>query len=208
MHTIIRRVVVFLSVLALVGSLAACSDDEGVNSDEEARRAYLGLDLSIEKSLELGFDGFNSASSANIDPQTANGDETGTLTITGQVDQGSSDNKGMRLHVGMVDYSDGEIVIDDAGHTIEITYDTDVDTAAQPYLELSLRNIPSGTFTGTLTGTYHLTGAIEGDVTVDLTMSGSIQDDGTGKVVRAPGTTTITGTATSGDGTYEVNITI
>ena len=190
MRNLASRIGTYLVAAVLVVSAVACSE-EGVDSDEEARRAYLGLDLSIEKSLELGFDGFNSASSANISPQTADGDLSGTLTITGQVDQGSSDNKGMRLRVGMVDYSDGKVVVDE-----------------QPYLQLSLRNIPNGTLEGTLTGTYHVTGDIEGDVTVNLTMSGTIQDDGTGKVVRVPGSTHITGTATSGDGTYEVDVTI
>jgi len=207
MRTLARRIGTYLFAAALVVSAVACSE-EGVDSDEEARRAYLGLDLSVEKSLELGFDGFNSASSANIDPQTADGDLSGTLTITGQVDQGSSDNKGMRLYVGMVEYSDGKVVVDEQQTEIDITYDTAVDPAQQPFLSLSLRNIPNGTLEGTLTGTYHLSGDIDGDVTLDLTISGTIQDDGTGKVVRTPGSTHITGTATSGNGTYAVDVTI
>jgi hypothetical protein len=194
------------SLLAL--SAAACSDDSGVSSDEEARRAYLGLDRSIEKSLTLGFAGFNAASSANIDPQTAAGDLAGTLTITGQVDQGNSDNKNMRLYVGMVGYSDGKVVIDEQQHEIDLTYDTDAEAASQPFLSLSLKNLPTGTFDGTLMGTYHLSGDIGGDVTLDLTMAGQLMDDGTGKVVRVPGSTTITGTATSGDGSYAVDVTI
>ena len=44
-------------------------------------------------------------------------------------------------------------------------------------------------------------------VTLDLTMSGTIQDTG-GEVSRVPGSMTITGTATSGDGLYEVNVTL
>jgi hypothetical protein len=207
MRAHLRQLGVSLCLAALVGPTAACSH-KGVDSDEEARRAYLGLDLSVEKSLELGFDGFNSASSANIAPQTASGEEAGTLTVTGQVDQGSSDNKGMRLYVGMVDYSDGDVVIDDEGHTISLTYDTDADPAAQPYLQLSLRNIPDGTLSGTLTGTYHIRGDIAGDATVDLTFEGTIQDDGTGKVVRTPGATHVTGTVTSGNGIYDVDVTI
>ena len=58
---------VSLSLIALLG--AGCGDDDEIDSDEEARRAYLGLDGSIEKSLALGFAGFNAASSANISPQ-------------------------------------------------------------------------------------------------------------------------------------------
>jgi hypothetical protein len=196
-------------VLSFVGLSAGCGG--GVSSDEEARRAYLGLDTSIGKSLQLGFDGFNSASSANIAPQTAAGNEDGTLTITGQVDQGSSDNKGMRLYVGMVDYFDGAVTIPDNA-TVEIVYQTDVDVAAQPYLALSLRNIPTagstatGDFTGSLTGRYLMSGDLEGEVQLDLTMGGPIQDDGFGKVVRTPGGTHVIGTATAGAGTYDVDL--
>ena len=203
------RKLVPLFLFACVLSSAACSDDdEDLDSNEEARRAYLGLDESIGKCLTLGFDGFNSAASANISPQTANGDETGTVTITGQVDQGASDNKGMRLYVGMVEYSDGPFEIDGDGHTIEITYDTSTVQNEQPFLSLSLRDIPDGTLTGTLVGIYHMRGAIEGDAHLDLALAGNIQDDGSGTAVREPGTTTVTGTATSGAGTYEVDITL
>src|SRR5262245_60070910 len=101
--------IVTLSLIALLGT--ACSDSDDLDSNEEARRAYFGLDASIEKSLALGFAGFNAASSANIDAQMGVGDDTGTLVITGQVDQGASANKGMRLFVDMHDYSDGKVVI-------------------------------------------------------------------------------------------------
>ncbi|MDB4955215.1 MAG: hypothetical protein JWO36_2784 [Myxococcales bacterium] len=186
---------------------AACTDNS-LSSDETARRAYLGLDKSISKSLQLGFDGFNAATSANIAPQMTAGDAAGTITVTGQVDQGSSANKGMRLHVGMVGYSDGKIKVNDAGDTVSITYDTSTDTTMQPALTLSLKGIPTGTLTGTLMGLYHLTGDIAGDVTLNLTITGTLQDGGGGKVVRAPGTTTVTGTAVSGGGTYNVMATI
>src|SRR5438309_1340383 len=85
--------------------LAACGTNEA-NSVEAARTTYLSLDASIDKAINLGFDGFNSASSANISPQTAAGTSTGTLTVTGQVDQGSSANKGMRLFTAYATYSD------------------------------------------------------------------------------------------------------
>lgn len=194
-------------MLTTVLAAAACGSDD-IDSDEQARRAYLGLDPSIGKSLALGFAGFNSAQSANISPQMATGTATGMLTITGQVDQGTSANKEMRLRVGMVDYSDGTVTIDDEGNTITITYDTSTDMTMQPFLSLSLRNIPDGTFTGTLTGTYHMTGDLEGDATLNLMLSGQIQSDGSGGTVRKAGSTTVTGTATSGEGTYDVNVTI
>jgi hypothetical protein len=198
---------------ALVLSLllvAACSDDDAIDSNEEARRAYLGLDASIEKSLNLGFQGFNTADSANIDPQAGTGDASGALTISGQVDQGSSDNKEMRLYVGMVAYSDGVLTVETEDEEVEVdlTYDTGATQIEQPYLHLSLRDVPDGTFTGELTGVYHLTGDIEGDVELTLTMTGEIMDAGGGVVARVPGATTITGTATSGDGLYDVNVTL
>jgi hypothetical protein len=198
-------------LLVVVGSLslAACGGDD-IDSDEEARRAYFGIDQSIEKSLALGFAGFNAASSANIPPQMGVGAIGGMLTISGKVDQGSSANKGMRLSVGMVDYSDGELVIEDAEGKetidVDITYNTSPDVALQPVLDLKLMNIPNGTFSGTLTGTYTMEGDIEGDATMNLMFSGMIKDDGTGKTIRASGTTMVTGTATSGDGTYDVNL--
>ncbi len=196
---------VTLGALFAVLALAGCADDGDIDSDEAARRAYVGLDASIGKSLTLGFAGFNAASSANIPPQMTAGVGSGTLVITGQVDQGSSANKGMRLRVGMVGYTDGVVVLDDAN--IEITYDTDLDPALQPYLVLSLKGIPTGTLSGTLTGTYHMTGDIVGDATVDLTFAGRLQADGAG-VARVPGATMVTGTATSGEGTYTVALTL
>ncbi len=193
--------------LLLAVGLAACGSDE-IDSDEEARRAYFGLDASIEKSLTLGFAGFNSATSANISPQMATGTKAGMLVITGQVDQGSSDNKGMRLRVGMVDYTDGPLVIGEETIDVNIDYDTAVEVEMQPYLQLSLRNIPNGTFTGTLTGVYVMSGDIEGETNLDLMFAGEIKDDGTGQVVRTPGTTMVTGTAISGDGTFDVTLTL
>ena len=102
-------------------------DDEDIDSDEAARRAYLGLDGSIGKSITLGFTAFNVSTSANIVPQMTTGTAPtvpGPSAITGQVDQGASANKGMRLYIAMVDYSDGPFVIDEDGNTIVVTYDT------------------------------------------------------------------------------------
>ena len=193
--------------MLMFGAVACGGDD--VDSDEQARRAYLGLDASIGKAIGLGFDGFNMASSANIAPQTGPGIKAGTQTINGQVDQGSSDNTGMRLFVGMVGYNDGPYVVDVADDLkYEVIYDTDAATATQPALDMMLKNIPTGTLDGTLVGTYHLTGDITGDVLLNLVITGHLADGGGGKVIRAPGTTTITGTAKQGDGTYNVNVTL
>jgi hypothetical protein len=213
MRTSTHRLTTTLLCILSLTALGACGG-EGVSSDEEARRAYLGLDPSIAKSLTLGFAGFNAATSANIPPQTADGDATGTLTISGQVDSGASDNKEMRLYVGMVDYSDGPVMINDDGDTIELTFDTSEVQTEQPYLHLALRAIPTdptdtnGTFTGELTGTYVLSGDIVGDVTLNLTLAGEVQTDAAGDTTRVPGTTTVTGTAIAGDGTYAVDLTI
>ncbi|HEX8699846.1 MAG TPA: hypothetical protein VF815_13465 [Myxococcaceae bacterium] len=192
-----------LSLLFCAG-LMGCGD--GVDSIEHARRAYLGLDKSVEKSLQLGFAGFNAATSANIPAQSGTGDATGTLTISGQVDQGSSANKGMRLRVGMVNYSDGKLTVPGEDDTVELTYGTATDPTAQPELTLSLRDIPNGSFTGQLLGKFQMSGDLEGEVTLDLVMNGRLEDDGTGKVRRVAGTTSIGGLATSSEGSYVVSI--
>jgi hypothetical protein len=198
------------SSLASLGLLSlctlACGSGGGVSSDEQARRAYLGLDLAVGKSMQLGFDGFNSASSANIAPQTTSGAKSGTLTITGQVDQGASANKGMRLKVAMINYSDHDVPVD-GGTDIPITYTAPADGGAAPSLDLSLKNVPNGTFTGTLAGDFEMAGGLAGSVTLDLAMSGEIEDGGNGTVRRKPGTTTVTGKATSGTGVFQVNVT-
>ena len=62
----------------------------------------------------------------------------GTLAINGQVDQGSSANKGMRLTVGMVGWSDGPFAIDDKGNKLDITYDTSTTVTSQPALTMQL----------------------------------------------------------------------
>jgi len=180
-----------------LGALGACSSN--VSSTEDAKRAYMALDGAVSKSIELGFDGFNSATSANISPQTDNGDTAGTLVVTGQVDQGSSANKTMRLLLAMAGYNDGTISVDNT--STEIVYNTG-DT--QPALELDLKNIPTGTFSGSLTGDFTMSGDLKGDVTLDLTIDGTLEAGPNSSVIRA--STTVTGTAVSDGGTYDVNI--
>jgi hypothetical protein len=113
----------------------------------------------------------------------------------------------MRLRVGMVDYSDGRVEIEDY-EAVDITYDTTSDVTLQPALVLNLQGLPMGTFNGTLFGEYTMAGDLEGAVNLNLTMTGQMEDDGTGTVVRAAGTTTVTGTATSSAGEYAVNLTL
>jgi hypothetical protein len=203
-------------VCALSLTAIGCSDDE-IDSDEQARRAYLGLDKSLQKSIDLGFQGFNAASSANIDPQMTTGAKAGTMTVSGQVDQGNSpSNKGMRLYIGMVGYTDGPFDINADHDQIEVIYDTDTAQANQPFVSLKLSGIPTGTVDGTLTsnsmmtGVYKLSGAIEGTLTLNLMIMGTLMaGTGTQAVVRVPGATTVTGTATNADGgVYNISITI
>jgi hypothetical protein len=181
-------------IVAAVLAVSACNSDS-VASVEDARNAYLGLDLAIDKAISLGFAGFNSASSANISAQTANGTTSGTLTVTGQVDQGVSANKGMRLFTAFANYSD-------AG---QISYTTS--SVALPALNMMLMNIPTGTLTGTLIGKVTMSGEEEGDLVLNLSFAGEIQAGAGGLVERKPGTTRITGTATSSAGTFNVDVT-
>ena len=164
-------------------------------SPADAQNAYLGLDVSVDKAITLGFDGFNSASTANISPQSADGGVSGTMTVTGQVDQGVSANKGMRLNDALSNYSDNG----------QITYNTDA--SALPALTINLKNIPTGTLDGSLNGSFMMSGGLSGQVSLALTFSGQIQAGPGNTVVRTPGTTHITGTATSSAGTYNVDVT-
>ena len=185
--------------------LAACSSDT-VSSDEQAKQAYVGLDKSVGKSITLGFAGFNAATSANIPSQMTTGDTTGMLVIAGQVDQGASANKTMRLTQAMVMYSDGKITVD--GKDLNITYNTSTDTTMQPALQMDLMGIPTGTISGTLSGTYTVGGDLKGSVTLDLTFNGMLMSGPNMTVVRVPNSTTVSGTAKSGDGTYNVMVTL
>ena len=185
--------------LALLAPLA-CSDDDGVTSEEKARQAYFGLDKMIDKAMDLGFQGYNAATSANIPAQNGSGDLAGTITIDGKVDQGSSDNKEMSLNVALVGYSDIKLFEE------LLVYDT---AAPHPILDLSLKKIPNGTLTGGLNGTFNMTGEIEGVVSLNLTITGELEPDPTdsSKVRRKPGTVSVTGTASSPYGTYAVDVT-
>lgn len=175
--------------------LVGCGN--GVSSTEQAQKAYLGLDSSVDKAITLGFEGFNTSSNgANISPQTADGGVSGTMTVTGQVDQGSSSNKNMNLADALSNYSDDG----------KVTYNTDA--AALPALDISLKNFPNGTVDGTLTGSFLMSGGLSGQVSLALTFTGQTEAGSTaGTVLRKPGTTHITGTATSPAGVYNVNVT-
>lgn len=193
--------------LCLVASLVACNNDN-IDTDTEARWAYLGFDRAIDRAINLGFAGFNAASSANIDAQDDVGDVDGSMTVTGQVDQGASDNKEMRLYVDVAAYDDGPFDDVNTEEVEELTVVYDTDSADLPYLEMSLRNVPDGTFTGMLTGTFLVSGDLDASADFSLALAGGIMEDpnSAGDVVREPGTLTITGTVTSSDGTYNVDV--
>lgn len=197
-----------LVLIACVVLPACSSDSKSVNSDEQARRAYLGLDKSVSKSLALGFQGYDMATSANISPQMAMGDAGGTLTITGKVDQGNPSQATMTLSVGMVKYTDGKVVVDSKNDTNQITYDTSTDPTKQPVLNLKLNASAGNSLDGTLTGDYTMSGDLKGTVTLDLTITGMFSGSGT-NVQRVPGSTHVTGTATNpAGGMYMVDVTI
>lgn len=186
--------------------LTACNGG-AVSSDEEAEYAYLGLDGAIARAMDLGFQGFNAADSANIPAQTGEGDETGTMTVSGKVDQGASDNKGMRLDVALDEYQDYIDLDEDEDREIVVTYWTD--DGNLPYFDLQLKDIPTGTLSGSFSGFFEMEGDLEGEVELSVQIDGDLQDNGSGGAERAPGTTSVTGTATGpGGGTYDIDITL
>src|SRR5262245_53525385 len=128
----------FIGILLTVTTAVSCGDDNSINSNEQARRAYLGLDKSVSKCLALGFQGYNAATNANIPTEMSNGDATGTVGVSGHVDQGNPGQVNMGLSVAMTMYSDGIIVVDNKGTQIMVTYATDM--AAQPTLSLKLNS--------------------------------------------------------------------
>src|SRR5215472_18854182 len=165
--------IVALVALTFLGAFAACGG--GVNSTDDAKKAYLGLDPSVDKAITLGFAGFNSATSANISPQSADGGVSGMMTVTGQVDQGTSANKGMRLLDALSNYSDDG----------KITYNTD--SNALPALTINLKSIPTGTLDGSLVGSFSMSGSLSGQVTLALTFTGQIAAEPNNTVIRTPG---------------------
>jgi hypothetical protein len=196
-----------LAVIAVSVLSALSCGGGGVNNEEQARKAYIGLDQLVGKSMALGFQGFNAASSANISTQTTAGAKSGTLSVGGQVDQGNSpSNKGMRLTIETSSYSDGDVVLD-GGSTTAITYDAPRDGGVAPALNLKLSGIPDGTFSGDLVGEFGMSGGLSGFVKLDLALAGDLMASDAG-TVRKPGTTKVTGTATSGGTSFTVNVTL
>ena len=185
--------------------LAACS---GESADEAARRTFLALDQSLAKTLNLAFQGYNVATTSSVAPQTTDGNHGGTLTIQGTVDK-SSATKTMQLTVLMVGYNDGDVLYNDSGDTVHVVFDTLPD--ATPTLDLMLGVTSfNGTLTpnANMTGVYQLRGDHTGTLTIDVSIAGYVMAGNGNEVLRAPGTTQITGTATNSDGgVFDINVT-
>jgi hypothetical protein len=203
--TLSRRAALTVALFSVLS--AQCGG--GVSNTEAARRAYLGLDRAVDRAISLGFDGLNAATSANIPPQTGSGDLSGTMLVEGQVSQGSSSNREMRLSSTLTMYRD--TVTDGAdggGAAIRLVYDKPTDGMPLAFT-LSLRPGSTPALSGTFTGAVRMTGDLEGTVTLNLTIVGDLRSmSGMGsRLERVPGSTRITGTVTSGYGTYMVDVT-
>jgi hypothetical protein len=188
-----------LSPLLALAPSSGCGGS-GVSDEDGARLAYLGLDPSVDKILDLGFQGFNAASSANIPTQNGTGSVSGTLAVGGKVDAGASNNKQMTLDVGYANYSDGAVANEDIDDIVYVS-------SSGVVLDLSLKGLPNANLTGTMTGTVAMQGGLEGAVSLSLSITGQTEDDGTGKIRRKAGTVHITGTATSDYGVFNVDVT-
>ena len=195
-HRLLQLALLCAPALAPLG----CGGPQGgeVSNAESAQYAYLGLDGAVDRALQLGFDGFNAANSANIPTQMGNGDAAGTMTVGGQVDQGASDNKGMRLEVTLAGYSDGPV-----GDMVDIVYD-----GGPNAFDLSMKGLPNADLTGTLVGDFAMSGDLTGPVSLNLSITGKTEDDGGGKIRRVAGTIHVTGTATSNYGTFNVDVSL
>jgi len=189
--------IVTLVALTFLAAFAACGSDN-VSSTEDAQKAYLGLDPSVDKAITLGFAGYNAPlNGANISEQTADGGTSGTMTVTGRVDQGNSGNsKIMTLADALSNYSDDG----------KVTYNTD--SGALPVLSMSLKGMgtATGTLDGSLNGSFMMSGGLTGQVSLNLTFAGQIDTAADGGVSRRLNSTHITGTATSPAGTYNVDL--
>jgi len=185
---------VLLSVLAV----GCRPPNDGVADPDSARRAYLGLDRAIDRMIKLGFDGFNAASNANIPEQMEAGDLSGTMVVGGKVDQGASNNKEMDLSVTLTDYSDGPVE-----DMFDVAYD-----GGPAVLDLSLRDLPAGTLTGTFSGEFAMAGELAGVVALDLDITGETEEGPDGTIRRKAGTIHVVGTATSDYGVFEIDVSL
>lgn len=194
--SLLRRALLAVPVLGLCLGLA-CQGKGGVNDEAAAELAYLGLDRAVGRAIQLGFDGFNAANSANIPEQMQAGALSGTMIVSGQVDQGASDNKGMRLQVVLQeDYADEVLEGERA-----VTYN-----GGPANLEMNFKGLPDADLTGSLVGSFVMTGDLVGEVTLDLDIVGQTEAGAGTAIVRTPGTVHVTGTATSDYGVFMIDV--
>lgn len=194
-----RRSLLRLCALALSLSLVQCGGGSSAVDDAvSAELSYLGLDRAIDRAIDLGFDGYNAADSANIPEQMDSGELTGVMVVGGKVDQGSSDNKNMTLDVTLTDYSD---VVLEGDRTV--VYD-----GGPAVLDLSFKGLPNATFSGTLRGSFAMTGDLAGGVTLDLQLTGETEAGPGDTIVRKVGTIRVLGTASSDYGVYDVEVSL
>jgi hypothetical protein len=113
----------------------------GVNSEEDARKAYLGLDTSVDKASP-----WDSPDSMPLPARTsirsADGGSVGHHDRDRPGRPGRIANKEMRLFDALSNYSDDG----------KVKYGTD--QAALPALNMSLKGIPNGTLDGSLNGSF------------------------------------------------------
>lgn len=194
-RSILLRAGVLLPVLVL-----GCNPppNDGVADPDSARRAYLGLDRAVDRMIKLGFDGFNAASNANIPEQMEAGDLSGTMVVGGKVDQGASANKEMDLSVTLTGYSDGPVE-----DMFDVVYD-----GGPAVLDISLRDLPAGTLTGTFSGEFTMTGELAGVVALDLDLTGETEEAPDGTIRRKAGTIHVVGTATSDYGVFTIDVSL
>ena len=189
-----------LVAITALSALSGCST--AITDEEAAERADLGVDPAVELALQLGLDGYNAATSANIPNQDASGAASGSIVVGGQVDQGSSDNKQLRLDVWLNDWSNGVLDDDD---DFDVSYATD----APLLLDISLRGLPDADLEGSLIGDVMLDGELDGPLTLELVFDGQTETDpdDPSRIRRVPGSTHVTGTATVGRGVYDIDLT-
>ena len=192
----LTRRALFALIPAASLAFAGCGGGGAVDDEVAARLAYLGLDQAVDRALKLGFAGFNAASSANIPEQSEPGAAAGLMVVNGKVDQGASNNKGMRLLVTLQDsYSDGPV------EDLEIFYN-----GGPINLDLSMKGLPNASLSGTFKGAFAMSGDLAGNVALDLAITGMTEEGPDGAIRRQAGTIRVTGTATSDYGVFAVDV--
>lgn len=192
-----RRTLLGLAPVAVLVLTTTGCNRGALDNEVAAEVAYLGLDRAVDRMIKLGFDGFNAADSANIPPQSEPGDESGTMDVSGKVDQGASANKGMQLDVALSDYSDGPV------------QDTAVLYNGGPIqADFSLKGLPDADLSGSLSGVFTMDGDLAGTIELDLAITGTTQDSGGGVIARVPGSIRVVGTATSDYGVFDVDVSL